>query len=152
MPVVSETTTIFGVAALLLGMLMLNQVLGKTVRKAEPETDNSSMLCKFVVHEGSVIGETVAEEGESLIIKQAGVFSAIPTKQVQPDGAELRLTGSLDWDAAREQGAQWYESVKGEGQDEVAGQMTRSEDVKVPAREAFDARHNDSEPTDGEEE
>lgn len=138
----SDLLTLGGVVAILAGMLLWNAFMAsRPAPKAETAVAvDEALLCKFVTHEGSVVGETVAREGQDVILKQSGVFKAVPAAHLEPDGGELRLRGPVDWVAAEAAGAAWYDRVKGEGSEEVAGTMTRSEDVRAPALEALRQR------------
>lgn len=102
--------------------------------------DTGSLLCQFVHHDGAIVGETVAVDGDQLILKQAGVFKAVPRAQVAPEGDDLRLAGTIDWAAAEAAGAAWHDAHRKGADAEVAGELTRSEDVVAPALEALKER------------
>ncbi len=103
------------------------------------------MLCKFVAHEGNTVGETVAFDGERMILKDHGVFMAVDRSLATLDGETVVIQGYVDWDAAKEAGASWR-AANTKGLDPaVTGELTRSEDVVAPAREATRDRDDDEE-------
>ncbi len=90
-------------------------------------------LLKFVRHEGNIVGETVAREGDHLILKQAGVFKSVPTALASVAGDEVILKGDVDWAAAVALGTQWHEGHTKGHDPLVTEHLTRSEDVRNPA-------------------
>jgi hypothetical protein len=126
----------------------------KSKGRSGPEPTVDPLLSRFAHHEGEVVGETVAVEGDNLILKQAGVFKAVPRAAASLDGTEVKLTGAIDWDQARAQGAGWLERSRKGVDEAVTTDLTRSEDVRSPALEAFKAReaHLAGRDVDGEEE
>lgn len=94
------------------------------------------LLVKFARHEGSVVGETVALDGEQLILKQAGMFKSVPRSQAEVQGDEVVITGHVDWPEAATKGAEWHALHRASAIPEVSGTLTRSEDVKAPAMDS----------------
>ena len=94
------------------------------------------LLVKFARHEGSVVGETVATDGDRLILKQGGTFKSVGRSQAEVRGDEVVLTGPIDWAKAEADGAAWHAGHRAAPIAEVSGALTRSEDVKSPALDA----------------
>ncbi len=136
--------TLIGVAFLLLVVLSYNNMMAKQERTrapaAKPEEETGDWLCKFATHEGDVVGESVAVDGDRLILKQSGTFKSVALSAATVVGDEIHLSGDIDWDASREAGAAWH-VANTKGQDDAVTQhLTRSEDVKAPALEAMQDR------------
>ncbi len=146
-----EQTTILyslaGVALILLALIWFNNQQMKLEKERgttqpagsdEEEGDiEDAWLLKFVQHDGDIVGETVARDGDQLILKQAGVFKAVPVAQASVHGDEVVLKGDIDWDAAIEAGTAWH-AANTKGHDPLVSEhLTRSEDVKNPALAAM---------------
>lgn len=145
----TQLLTLAGVLVILFAVIVYNNVVAARARaqskggagsKSVPLPGGSGsaepvdpLLVKFALHEGNVVGETVALHGDRLILKQAGVFKAVPRAQAMVKGDEVQLTGAIDWDQAERDGAAWHASHRAAPIDEVSGRLTRSEDVKAPA-------------------
>lgn len=142
--------TLAGVLVLLFAAIVVNNVLAARARiaarsagKAPASAASSSgaapvdpLLVKFARHEGSVVGEGIAIDGDRLILKQGGVFKSVPRAHAEVRGDEVVLTGSIDWEKAVADGAAWHASHRAAPIAEVSGALTRSEDVKAPALES----------------
>ncbi len=135
--------SLLGVLLILLAVLMYNNQRAKAASTMAPSGSDEDegdledpMLLKFVRHEGSVVGETVARDGDKLILKKAGVFKAVPLAAAAVAGDEVVLEGDIDWDAAKAAGMAWHEANTAGHDPEVTEHLTRSEDVKHPALEA----------------
>ncbi len=137
-----------GVTLILLAIVYFNNQQAKLVRErgASPDAPGSdeeegdiedAWLLKFVQHEGGVVGETVARDGDQLILKQAGVFKAVPIAQATVHGDEVVLKGDIDWDAAIAAGSAWHASNTKGIDPLVSEHLTKSEDVKNPALDAM---------------
>lgn len=124
------------VALILLATISYNNMMARQERQnrgARDEDERPDVLCKFAVHDGSVVGETVAVDGDRLILKQAGAFKSVAATLAHVEGDEVHLRGDIDWPAALEAGAAWH-AANTKGQDDaVTAQLTRSEDVRAPA-------------------
>jgi hypothetical protein len=140
----SEILTLAGVLVILLAVIVYNNVQAMRARvkaraAARPPNDEpeggDDLLLKFARHEGSVVGETVARDGDRLILKQSGTFKAVLAAQARVEAGEVVLTGAIDWPAAEAAGKAWHESRR-HADEGVSGQLTRSEDVKAPALDA----------------
>lgn len=149
-----EILTLAGVLAVLLAVTFYNNLTtARAVRAAPPRRPEPMgsvpgqavhpWLCKFARHEGHIVGESVAIEDDRLVMKQAGVFKIVAMQQVAEKDGDLEVSGAVDWAAAEREGAAWYESKRGTADTDVAGVLTRSEDVKAPALEAFEKRHHE---------
>ncbi len=147
-----QLLTMAGVLLLLFAAIVVNNVLAARARIAArgpkashaPSSGSSSsasgpvdpLLVKFARHEGSVVGEGIAIDGDRLILKQGGVFKAVPRALAEVHGDEVVLTGSIDWEKAVADGAAWHAGHRAEAIPEVSGALTRSQDVKAPALES----------------
>ena len=147
-----ELAALGGVLVVLVAVLAYNLIRAKTSPlQARPAADGAeepsvdARLSRFVVHEGNVVGETVAVEGDQLVLKQAGAYKLVPAAQTELAGDELQLRGDIDWKAAEAAGAAWHESNSKGVDDSVSGDLTTSADVKAPAREAFEKRQAEAE-------
>lgn len=143
------TYTLAAVAVLVVGVVYYNQRMAGRERAvgaaAEEGPAKSDLLVRFARHEGSVVGETVAVDGDRLILKQAGVFKAVPLAAAKVVGDDVVLTGDVDWAAAIEAGSAWHEAHTRGHDPQVTEQLTRSEDVRKPALEALREREDDEE-------
>lgn len=136
---------------LLLAVVSYNNMKAKEERQrretegpGESDEDAAGWLSKFAVQGGSVVGETVSLDGEQLILKQAGIYKAVPLSAAKLHGDEV-VIGDVDWDAALAAGATWHEANTKGQDDQVTSDLTKSEDVKAPALEAMKARQDDEE-------
>ena len=134
----SSTLALVGVAAVVIAMMFLNQSLTRRAREHAPmsEAPAQGLLLKFAQHEGSIVGETVALDGEHLILKQAGVYKAVPVAQAKEHDGEVRIDGTVDWNEAIQLGAAWH-AAKTAGHDPaITERLTTSADVRSPALNA----------------
>lgn len=144
----TQLYTVAGVLAILFAVIVYNNVAAARARmqakSAKPagaghEGPVHPLLVKFARHEGSIVGETVAIDGERLILKQAGSFKAVPISQATVEGDDVVISGVVDWGTAAQQGTAWHESTR-KADAGVSGELTKSSDVKSPAMEAVRAR------------
>jgi len=145
----TELYTVVGVLVVILGVMLYNNAATAKARlraAAESAPDDAGLLCKFAHHRGEVVGETVAVDGGTLILKQAGVFKAVPLGQAVGSDGEVRITGEVDWDQAVREGTAWHEAHTQGHDPSVTERLTRSEDVRAPALEAFEKRRTDTGP------
>jgi hypothetical protein len=129
--------------AVLAVLIVVYVVFKRAAANASPgknEESVSPLLCKFVSHEGSIVGEVVAIEDETLILKQSGTFKSIPRASAHLHGDEVHLTGEIDWATALTAGAVWKENVTKGLDEQVTAQLTTSDDVRNPALQAFNKR------------
>jgi hypothetical protein len=69
---------------------------------------HDELLLRFVTDAaGTRQGETVAADGDHIILKTPQGFASVPAGRLRPDGAGLRLEGDVDWEAARRAGEAW---------------------------------------------
>ena len=142
-----QLLTLVGVLVILFAVIVFNNVMAARSRgKARAAVAGSGegdvvhpLLVKFARHEGSVVGETVALDGDRLVLKQAGVFKSVPASQAEVRDGEVVLTGAIDWPAAEQAGMAWHEARR-KADAGVSGTMTTSADVKSPALESVRAR------------
>lgn len=144
----TQLYTVAGVLAILFAVIVYNNVAAMRARvqarsaksgAASHEGPVHPLLVKFARHEGSIVGETVAIDGDRLILKQAGAFKAVPLAQAEVQGDDVVLTGIIDWGTAAQQGSAWHESTR-KADAGVSGELTKSSDVKSPAMDAVRAR------------
>jgi nitrogen fixation protein FixH len=103
-----ELYTILGVLAILLGVIVYNNVAAAlaTRRRAAAAPAASPWMGRHVQFEGDVVGEVVAEEGDRLILRRGDRTLAVPRAQVRPQGLDLSLA-SFDRAAAQAEGEAW---------------------------------------------
>lgn len=66
------------------------------------------LLLRFVHDEtGQRKGETVAVDGDNIIVKTPDGFASVPAAQLVDEGGNLKVAGAVDWDAARRVGEEW---------------------------------------------
>ena len=146
----TQVVTLAAVLTILFAVLVFNNVAAMRTRararKGGEGASGSSggdavhpLLVKFARHDGSVVGETVALDGDRLVLKQAGVFKAVPAAQAKVEGGEVVLTGPIDWPAAEQAGLAWHEARR-RADAGVSGELTKSSDVKAPALDAVRSR------------
>lgn len=137
---------------LLLAVVSYNNMKAKEERQRrdsegpshDSDEDAAGWLSKFAVQGGSVVGETVSIDGEQLILKQAGIYKAVPLSAAKLHGDEV-VIADVDWEAALAAGSEWHEANTKGKDDQVTSDLTKSEDVKAPALEAMKARQDDEE-------
>lgn len=138
----TQLYTVAGVLAILFAVILYNNLSAMKARAQARQAKAPGhegpvhpLLVKFARHEGSIVGETVALDGDRLILKQAGTFKAVPVAQAEVKGDDVLLTGLIDWAAAAQAGAAWHESTR-KADVGVSGELTKSSDVKSPALES----------------
>src|SRR5687767_10158810 len=110
----AQLLTLVGVLLILFLVVFWNNVTAARARRqgfqGQPGTGNAGgssgtsghavdpLLVKFARHEGSVVGESVALDGDDVILKQAGEFKAVPRAQCEVVGEEIVVKGAVDWD------------------------------------------------------
>lgn len=140
-----QILTLAGVLAVLFGVIVFNNVAAARARskaRSDPAASGDvvhPLLVKFARHDGSVVGETVAIDGPNVILKQVGLFKAVPMAQAQVKDGEVVLDGPIDWAAAEQAGMAWHEARR-KADAGVSGTLTTSADVKAPAMESVRAR------------
>src|SRR5688572_2834858 len=141
----TQLYTVAGVLAILFVVIVYNNVAAMRARVAARQAAKAGpthegpvhpLLVKFARHEGSIVGETVAIDGDRLIVKQAGSFKAVPIAQAEVQGDDVVLKGTIDWAAAEQAGAAWHASTR-KADVGVSGELTKSSDVKSPALESM---------------
>ena len=140
----TQLYTVAGVLAILFAVILYNNLAAIRARSKAKQAAKASghegpvhpLLVKFARHEGSIVGETVAIDGDRLIVKQAGSFKAVPVAQAKVEGDDVVLTGAIDWPAAEQAGAAWHQSTR-KADAGVSGELTKSSDVKSPALESM---------------
>jgi hypothetical protein len=112
----SDLLTIGGVLALLGAVIVYNNFRAArakaaatpaTVAVALEAPGTHPLLGRFVQHEGGIVGEVVAVDGERTILRQSGVHYAVPVARLEPRGGDLALVGPFDREAARLAAADW---------------------------------------------
>ncbi len=105
--------TILGVLAILVGVVFFNNMRAmRPAAKAVPTTPaGEPILQRYVHHEGAVVGQAIAVEGDKVLLKQGNVHKAIPLAQLERSGDELRLLGTVDWLDCEKDGAAWAERL-----------------------------------------
>lgn len=147
---VAAIVVIFVLVALLNHYNRKNQPAGTAGGESDEAPTFHPMLCTFAFHQGQEVGETVAFEGEHLILKREGTFYAVPASQAELHEGDVQLQGDLDWALAEKAGEGWLDRVSSGRDDQVSAHLTKSEDVRAPARQAFAARFEDSSETEEE--
>lgn len=74
----------------------------------EEESEENSLLCRFVLDGvGEKVGESIAIDGDIIIIKARDRYLGVPLKHVEEDGEMLMVKGLVDQDKAEEMGEHW---------------------------------------------
>lgn len=113
----NQTTVWLALATALVAIVLMWRLTRSPKAKATPAaagpeaaSPQESMLLRFVVDEkGERTGETVAVDGSNFILKRQDGFYAVPMAQVESAGDQLRLKGTVDWEAAKREGEAWRE-------------------------------------------
>jgi hypothetical protein len=113
MPVVFNLQVAIFLAVFVLVVVLLIRMTAQARRsqaqkQAPTENAHEKLLLRFVEdQQGLRIGESVAAEGDDLIVKDGKGFLAIPASGVAESGEGLRLTAPIDESAARQRGEAW---------------------------------------------
>jgi len=74
------------------------------------EMELEKLICRFVVDgKGKKIGESIALDGDILIIKRGKEFIGVPLKHIDDEGEYLKVKGLVSMDKARKLGRRWEE-------------------------------------------
>jgi len=70
--------------------------------------DLDDFLCKFVKDgKGKKIGESIAIDGDILIVKSGKKYMGIPLSHIMKNGKYLRIKGLTNFNKAEELGKEW---------------------------------------------
>ena len=74
----------------------------------EEEPEENNLLCRFVLDGiGRKIGESIAIDGDIIIIKARDKYLGVPLKHIEKEGEALTVKGMVDQDKAEEMGEHW---------------------------------------------
>ena len=74
----------------------------------EDDPEENSLLCRFVLDGmGKKVGESIATDGDLIIIKTRDKYLGVPFKHIKEDGKTLIVKGLVDQDKAEEMGELW---------------------------------------------
>lgn len=102
-------------ALFVLVVIMLIRAAGSArkaheAQAAAEEAPADRLLLRFVEDpQGRRVGETVAVEGDDLVLKDAAGFLVVPVGSVEENGPGLKMKEPLDESAARRKGDAWRE-------------------------------------------
>ena len=94
------------------GVLYIKKQNGKRNEEFEKEeTMKNSLLCRFVLDgTGKKIGESVAVDGDIIIIKANSKYLGVPLKHIEEEEKTLLVKGLIDHDKAEEMGEEWRQN------------------------------------------
>ena len=70
--------------------------------------DRNSLLCRFVLDGlGEKVGESVAIDGDIIIIKAGSKYLGVPLKHIEEEEKTLLVKGLVDQSKAEEMGESW---------------------------------------------
>lgn len=76
-----------------------------------PAEELPDILCQFVFNaKGEQIGETIAFDGDLVIIKQKEKYLAVPAKHIETKDGKLVVAGVTDWTIAEKLAEKWKEN------------------------------------------
>lgn len=74
----------------------------------EEDSKRNSLLCRFVLDGlGRKIGESVAIDGDIVIIKSGSKYLGVPLKHIEEEEKTLLVKGLVDQDKAEAMGEKW---------------------------------------------
>ncbi len=80
-------------------------------KREEEDKDHGSILCRFVNDgKGKKIGESIAIDGDILIIKSGKKYLGVPLKHVVESDKELKVKGLINLDLAEKMGEKWLKT------------------------------------------
>ncbi len=111
----TELLTVGGVLGLLFTVIVYNQMrAAKVMRAAHAEASGIAPAItgkpwpgRYLQHEGDILGQVMAVEGETVIVRKGATTLAVPRVQVREQGADLGLMGAFDAAAAERAGEAW---------------------------------------------
>lgn len=109
----ADILTIAAVIVIVLGVIFYNNLqaaqAARRATAASPRAD--PILRRFVHHEGAVVGQAIAVQGDRVLLRQGTVHKAVPLAQLERDGDDLRLLGTVDWMDAEKDGSAWAQRL-----------------------------------------
>lgn len=106
----------------LAGVALLVYLMWTLARKARPVAEtpapaaapadeaHEGLLLRFVTDEqGNRLGETVAVDGDRVVLKVKDGFVAVPADKIKAAGSSLQLDYGVDWTEAKQVGEAWRE-------------------------------------------
>ncbi|MEK6985974.1 MAG: DUF5749 family beta-barrel protein [Candidatus Thermoplasmatota archaeon] len=111
----TEILTVAGVLVLLFAVILTNNFRAakatRALKAAQAGADaaptNKPWLGRYLQHEGDIVGQVVAVEGERVIVRKGTINLAIAKSQVREQGADLGVVGTFDLAAAERDGVGW---------------------------------------------
>ncbi len=104
------------VLAIVIGIMVYNMLAAaRKPTAATAQTGEASasvaapktLVGRYLQHEGDVVGQVVAIDGEAVIVQKGAHHWAIPKTQVREQGLDLGLVGTVDAAAFEAAGALW---------------------------------------------
>ncbi len=79
-----------------------------TKNDVEEESEENRLLCRFILDGmGKKVGESIAIDGDIIIIKARDKYLGVPLKHIEKEGETLTVKGMVDQDKAEEIGEHW---------------------------------------------
>lgn len=109
------------IANLILVLFILKKKENDSEELNEKEDYDDSFLCRFVLDGfGNKIGESIALDGDVLIIKSGRKYLGVPLKHIEEKGDFILVKGLIERDKAELLGEKWrQESFREIGDKEV---------------------------------
>jgi len=78
----------------------------------DEEYNMSNLLCRFVLDGlGEKVGESVAIDGDIIVIKAGRKYLGVPLKHIEEEGKTLLVKGLVDQSKAEEMGENWRQKA-----------------------------------------
>jgi hypothetical protein len=112
-----ETTIFAGVLCVIIifesigGVFLFSRKKNKKKDESEEDSQESKLLCRFVLDgAGRKIGESVAVDGDIIIIKSGSKYLGVPLKHIEEEEKTLLVKGLVDQDKAEIMGEKWRQA------------------------------------------
>lgn len=79
-----------------------------TAPKVLSDANIHGYVGKFVKHDGSDIGESIAVENDRIVVKNSGIFMSIPLEKIVTNGENI-VVGDFDREEALKLGKEWFD-------------------------------------------
>lgn len=102
-----QLLTAASVMAVLIGVMVYNRLAAARAASPKPTGPASTWVGRHIQHEGDVLGQVLAVEGDKVLVQKGATRLAFPRAALREQGLDLGLMGTPDMAQAERDGAAW---------------------------------------------
>jgi nitrogen fixation protein FixH len=109
--VASDLLTVAGVFAILAGVMVYNTLAASrrpipAAAAGQAQAAPQPWVGRYVQHEGEIVGQVVAVEGDDVVVRKGAAFLVLPRVAVREQGLDLGVA-AYDAEAVAKAGESW---------------------------------------------